>query len=200
MNSDDFGGELSELPNQKYIKFFEKFKEIDTLDVHEWKVGHLVGYFKKVYEQYYKCKYQFKFNTPSPVKSFEVFNIKKLGVNLTSDPALLKEYIDWLFENKVPQLKKRFTSISFIAKEENIHDYKMKVLFSNKNKVGNGINRSTQLPSNYLEVFASNGISISTYGDLAFLNQSDPMSDNLSQAFEELSRLGFDRNILATVV
>ena len=194
------GGSFSDPPNEKYKEFFNKFKEIDITDPKEFKPIHLLAYFVRKYQSLYNVKYAFKFNTPSPVKCFEMFHIKRLGVILTSKPEILKDYIDWLFTNKVSQLKKRFSSISFITKEENVRDYKMQVLFAKKTSVGNGINRSAQLPDSYKTAFNKNGILANTYGDLAFLSQSFPMSDLVKQSFETIELLGFDKSILATIV
>ncbi len=36
--------------NEKYTKFFEKFKEISTLDVDNWKPAHILGYFCMKYK------------------------------------------------------------------------------------------------------------------------------------------------------
>lgn len=60
------GGELSDIPNDQYRKFFEKFKEIETLDVEQWKPAHILAYFCKKYKETYEIDYKFKFNSPSP--------------------------------------------------------------------------------------------------------------------------------------
>ena len=101
----DTGGDLNDAPNPNYQKFFDKFLEIETLETKNWKVPHLIGYFCKKYFETYKVKYKFKFNSPAPSKCFEVFQIKKLASCLTSDPVLLKEYIDWVYKTKVVKAK-----------------------------------------------------------------------------------------------
>ena len=50
---DETGGELTPIPNDKYKKFFAKFEEIETLDVSQWKVAHILGYFCKKYKETY---------------------------------------------------------------------------------------------------------------------------------------------------
>ena len=48
-----FGGNLGDIPNEKYAKFFATFNEIDVLEVSQWKVSHIIGYVCKKYRQYY---------------------------------------------------------------------------------------------------------------------------------------------------
>lgn len=164
------GGKLGDTPNDKYVKFFKQFNEIDTTPVEQWKVVHLLGYFCKQFENTYNTDYQFKYNSPSPSKCFEVFQIKKLGQLLSTKPNILKEYIDWVFADKAGKEKIRFRSISFLTREEVVKEYKLMHLLSSK------IDRSTVLPSEMVVFFnddngGERGL-VSTYGDLAFLQQA----------------------------
>lgn len=192
-----FGGELTDLPNDKYKKFFEKFKEIETLDIINYKPVHILGYFVKKYYETYQVNYKFKFNSPSPSKCFEVFQIKKLAMMLSSDPKILKDYIDWVFFNVVKH-KRRLTSISFMTIEKIVNDYKFNVLLSN-NKNSN-VERSTPLLDKYKTIFSSMGINVNTYGELAFILQIDPMPIETQKAFEQIKLLGFDKDILKKIV
>lgn len=158
------GGELTDLPNEKYQKFFLKFNEIDSLEIAMWKPVHLIGYFCKKFKEAFNSDYKFKFNAPSPVKSFEVFQIKKLSQMLSSKPNILKEYIDWIFKEKVEKDGKKFRSISFITGEDIVKEYKMNVLMSEK-----PIDRSTLLPLNIINKLKEElKIEVLTFGDLAF--------------------------------
>lgn len=194
-NLDIMGGELSDAPNEKYKKLFEKFKEIDNLPITEWKVPHILGYFCRKYEEHYQVKYSFKFNSPSPSKCFEVFQIKKLGMLLSSNPVIIKEYIDWIYLNKVKQAKRKLTSISFMTHDSLIQDYKMKYLFNTQK---NNINRSTILPNDYQQIFKEIGHIITTYGELAFLTQIE-QNDMIKNSFFKLKELGFDSETLTKI-
>ncbi len=192
------GGELSDIPNDQYRKFFEKFKEIETLDVEQWKPAHILAYFCKKYKETYEIDYKFKFNSPSPSKCFEVFQVKKLAYMLTEQPKLLKDYIDWIYLNKVIKAKRRLTSISFMTAEGVVNEYKMNVLLVGKKNLN--IDRSTFLPEQYRAIFnQSAGISINTYGDLAFLSQMEDNED-VKSAFKEIVNAGFDMEILKRIV
>jgi len=191
------GGELGEYPNDKYRQFFEKFPEIDTLEVSEWKTVHVLAYFCKKYEEQYGVKYSFKFNSPSPPKCFEVFQVKRLAMLLSSNPTILKEYIDWVFKTKVVEAKRRLTSISFMTNEGVCTSYKMNVLLAGKKNLN--VDRSTPLPDKYKAVFQEIGVFANTYGDLAFLSQMEQTAE-MVETFQKLAALGFDKDIVARIV
>jgi hypothetical protein len=196
---DDDGGSLGPIPNGKYKKFFDKFKEIDTLDVSQWKVAHILGYFCKKYKQTYGMDYSWKFNNQSPAKCFEVWQANTLAAKLSANPKILRDYIDWVFQNYVPKTKARFRSVSFITKDETVNDYKMNVLLAGHKNLQ--VDRSTPLPSIYADILREiAGINISTYGDLAFVSQMDPMPNNISLAIDKMVAAGFDVEVLRRIV
>lgn len=195
-NLEQTGGELTDIPNEKYQKFFEKMRE--TLEIKDWKPVHLIGYFSQKYADLYETPYKFKFNSPSPSKCFEVFQIKKLSSILSSQPIFLKEYIDWVFEEKIIKPKKRITSISFLTKEETVKEYKFNVLMTNKTSAT--ISRAAALPLNYRLLLIDLPMLIDTYGDLAFLAQMPTKTEQVAEAFNKLVQAGFDLNILSKIV
>jgi hypothetical protein len=192
------GGELTDYPNDQYKKFFEKFAEIETLDVEQWKPVHILAYFCKKYKEQYSVDYKFKFNSPSPTKCFEVFQTKRLAMLLTANPALLREYIDWIYLTKVVKAKRRLTSISFMTNEGVMNEYKMNVLLAGKKDLN--VDRSTPLPEKYKVVFKEAGTAINTYGELAFVSQMDPLSPELTAAMTKIQELGFDPEVLGRIV
>lgn len=197
-------GELGDAPNDKWKKFFEQFAEIETLESSKWKPVHLLGYFCKKYKDAYNVKYTFKFNSPSPAKSFEVFQIKKLGLQLSSNPGILRDYIDWVYREKVEKGKRRLTSISFMTHEDLVNNYKCNVLLANKKQLH--IDRSTPLPADYKEILKVIG-PMNTYGDLGFMYQSWQsgaftldMSLHFPDALARLEKLGFEVDILSRIL
>lgn len=193
------GGKLGETPNDKYAKFFKQFGEIDTTSVEQWKVVHLLGYFCKQFQSTYNTDYQFKYNSPNPSKSFEIFQLKKLGQVLSSKPKILKEYIDWVFADKAGKEKIRFRSISFLTREEIVREYKMTHLLSSK------IDRTTPLPDSVKMHFLHlpGCEAPETYGDLAFLRElvwskqcSQELIDIFSLCFTGAIENGFNETIL----
>lgn len=194
-----FGGELTDAPNDHYRKFFDKFAEINTLKPVDWKPVHLIAYFCKKYFETYNVKYKFKFNSPSPSKCFEVFQIKKLASMLTAKPELLKDYIDWIYKYKVVKAKRRLTSISFMTVEGVVNEYKFNVLLA-PTRNDNSIERSTPLSEQYIEIFKSAGFFAETYGDLSFLRLMSDMPKELSDAFDKAESIGLNIELLSKVV
>jgi hypothetical protein len=197
------GGELTDLPNAKYEKFFAQFSEIDTLKIEQWKPVHIIAYFIQQYQKAYNTPYKFKFNSPSPSKSFEVFQIKKLSQMLSSKPQFLKDYIDWSFAEKVTKAKKKLTSISFLTNEEDVNYYKVNVFLSTKK-----LDRSSLLPIEYHNtILQLSGNNLSTYGDLLFINlavKDNAMPAEFNIRWQEtliaLQDLGFDLSLLTKLV
>lgn len=190
--------ELSNIPNEKYRKYFDKFKEIDTIDITAWRIPHLLGYFCNKYKNHYNVNYSWKFNNESPSKCFEVWQMNTLGSKMSTNPKIIKEYIDWAFVNIVPQAKRRLTSISFLTAENVVNDYKVKVLFASKKNLS--IDRSTQLPLEYQTIFEQAGTSIKSYGDLAFVSQMTDMPIPLQEALQRIESIGFDKSVLSRIV
>lgn len=195
--------EFDDFPNEKYKKFFEKFPEINSLEPKLWKPVHLLAHFAKKYQNHYNVKYKFKYNTPSPANCFEIFQIKKLSMNLTKNPETIKNYIDWAFDAKISKSKRRLTSISFLNSDEFLVFYKLNVLIPESNL---NLNRSVEIPQNYKSIF-SKAAPLNTYGDLAFLYQSyksgaldASMSEKFSDSLEEAMAIGFDVSVLSRVV
>lgn len=193
---EEAGGELSSVPNDKYGKFFAHFPEIETLEVSQWKIAHLLGYFCKKYKDHYKVNYSWKFNNENPKKCFEVWQMNTLGGKMSTNPQIIKEYIDWVFVNFVPTAKRRLTSISFMTAENVVNDYKVRVLFAGKRDLK--VDRSTPLPAKYIEAF-SKVVDIQTYGDLAFVSQMGT-SPGLAEAISRIEEMGFDKSVLDRII
>ena len=196
---EETGGELTTIPNEKYKKFFDKFAEIETLDVAQWKVAHILGYFCKRYKEHLGMDYHWKFNNPSPTKCFEVWQANTLAAKLSKNPKILKDYIDWAFDNLVKGKSYKPRSISFITKEEVVIPYKMNVLLAGQKSLS--VDRSTKLPATYRDILRSVGnINVETYGDLAFISQMDPQPDNIVAAIDKMVETGFDMEVLKRIV
>lgn len=193
-NIDLTGGNLGDAPNDNYKKFFIKFQEIENIEVKDWKVVHILSYFCKKYKEAYNIDYKFKFNNPAPSKCFEVFQIKKLSQILSSNPSILKEYIDWVYLNKVVKAKRRLTSISFLTTEGVVNEYKIKYLLS----PSQNISRETLLPENLKALFNNKGFSVNTYGDVAFLSKMDDF--NIIGVLQEAELIGLNQQILSRIV
>jgi hypothetical protein len=196
---DDDGGELTTIPNEKYRKFFAKFDEIETLNILEWRIPHVLGYFCQKYKETYGVDYSWKFNHQLPSKCFEVWQMNTLAAKLSANPKILKDYIDWAYQNIVPKAKRRLTSISFLTREEVVNDYKLNVLLAGQRNLN--VDRSTSLPTIYQDILRQTAsITISTYGELAFISQVEPLPDNIISSLDQMVEAGFDREVLKRIV
>lgn len=187
---------IDDAPNENYKKFFLKFNEIETLDVSKWNATHLIGLFCKLYKNYYNTDYKFKYNTTAPSKCFEVFQIKKLGQNLSSNPVICKKYIEWAFQEKAKTAKRRITSIAFLSHESLVSEYKLKYLAGDLKD--QKIERTTILPQEYLDIIKKYNCEINNYGELSFLIQIN--EEWINQMTEELSVAGINIEMIRRII
>lgn len=186
--------ELSTAPNVFYQKFFNKFSEIDQLEVDKWKSVHLIAYFCKRYEAFYKVKYSFKFNR-SPSKSYEVFQLSRVtGMLHTDNATVVKDYIDWVFDKKLGDAKRRITVIGFLANQGFVNEYKFNNL---KAKI---ITRTSMLPPSYLEIMETHQCpQVTTYGSLAFMKlcvEDEDTDQKIKDAYKAILAAGLDPALL----
>lgn len=190
--------DVSKYPSIYWERFFSKFSEIDLLPVSEWKSLHLIAYFCKLYKNQFNTDYSFKFNSNSPSKSFETFQINKLGGILSTDPSIIKSYIDWWFATQIIAKNKKFRSISAMTDANIVNIYKFDILIP-----GNlSIDRTTQLPNNYLQIISGHDDSIKTYGDLSFIDimiKSNTADQKYIKMFNELKQSNIDLSMLAKI-
>lgn len=199
------GGELNNLPNEKYQKFFKKFEEIETLDIKNWRVVHVLSYFCKKYKEVYNIDYPFKFNNPNPTKCYEVWRVNQLSSKLSSDAEILRNYIDWVFEEKAKKSKRRFSSISFITNDDVVNYYKINILLGNKKQLH--LDRSSPLSTQFKDILQNFNIQMNTYGDLTFYYQvyksgglDETNSSNFSNALQKMKETGFDETVFERII
>jgi len=171
---------IDSAPNSNYVNCFNKIKEWENIPEHEWNKNHVLGYFASKYQDHYTKNYVFKYNTTSPSKCFEVFQINKLGIHLSQDGSILKKYIDWYFDTKIGS--KKITSVSAILNEGILAEFKYRFL---SNILNETIKRADTLPLNLYSIVSNYNPAIKTYGDLAFLYAS---KKDLA-VFEELEKV-----------
>jgi hypothetical protein len=188
---------LTDAVSPAYKKFFDKFKQIETLETSKWEPAHIIGYFCKLYLNYYKVSYTFKFkNIPS--KSYEIYRLRELANMISSNPIILKDYIDWFFEKKIIAKKKRITSMAFLTDTIVVNEYKFSKLLIDKSKP---INRAESLPTIYKNIIYKYNDAINTYGDLSFLKMTlGPDTDpKYYSMMEELKIVGLNIELLDRV-
>lgn len=184
-------------PNNNYEKFFNSFLEIDKVPVDAWKTKHFVGYVCKKYYDTYKHVFKLSCNTPAPSKCRELYEIKRIEYMLSSNPNIVKDYIDWVFETQIIKKKKRITSFRFLTTDESVTAYKMQIL--NSNNIPQNIERTTILPKYVQDILYNYGRKEMTFGQLAFLNQMRDIDNDVAVIMNCLSSSGFDLSILDKV-
>lgn len=183
---------MMQAPNSNYERFFEKFKNLDSTDVKNWDKTLILAYFCKKYKEKYSEDFVFRFNTPQPSKCFEVFVINKLCINLSSNPEILKTYIDYIFDTKIKNAKRKITSINTLDDIKYLSVFKTKYL---NNSIEIKIDRTTSLPKDVLDVVRLINENILTYGDLAFVMKAGGQqaitikSSLVNFNFEQLDRV-----------
>ena len=194
---------LNDILSKPWQTFLERFKEIETLPIKEWKELHLLAYFCKRYKKYYGKTFALSFKS-APSKSTEIVLIKKMRLNLSSyDLNINKAYLDWLFDIKIPDTNLHIRSLGIVQKPEMINEFN--IYYAKQNKVV----KSTSVPDEYKEIANKLNIPISNYGDLAFahmaINKKSDFIDHgglkpYVELFDKLKEIGFEPSILKEFV
>jgi hypothetical protein len=188
--------EIGTVPNKKWGDFLSKSAKFAEVEVSKWKMAELVGYFCAKYKEAFNKEYQLKLSVVNPTKAYEVFRLNTCAHRLSSSPQILKDYIDWIFSQRVRIDKKTFRSISFLTNDENLAWYRTHVLFAGQTNMN--IDRSTVLPPNIKEAVI--GIGCNTFGDLAFLMKSGLDTNEIKDAKQKLEEVKFDFAVLDKIV
>jgi len=185
--------DIDEKIKVQYEKFFSKIKEFKNTPINEWKSNHLIGYYCEKYKDSYKINYNFKYDK-IPSQCHELKMIGILKQKISEDPQIIKDYIDYYFENRVKKSKKRL-QISSIITDFLVDEFKKIYQINQSTEVK--ITRSTQLPNKILGIMLKNKVPVKTYGDLVFLLNSDGY-ENIK---EELKIMDLDiENLKSRVV
>lgn len=184
------------LLSKPWQKFFAKFVEIETLKNSKWTEIHQLAYIAKRFESLYGRKFSFSLKG-APSKCTEIVLVKKMCVMLgTTNARTIREYIDWVYDQKIIPSNMNIRSLSFFMTPGLGNEFF--ICRDAKNKIG----RATELPSEYKEIVISLELPLATYGDLAFV-QSALEEDSESESrvpykllFAKLSAIGFDPLVL----
>lgn len=182
-------------PNEYWKLFFEKIYDVDSLEIKQYKPFHVLGFFCKEYKKYYERDYQFKFNTEMPMKSFEMFHINRLKLNLSKDPEIQCQYIGWIFSYICPKMKRGFSSISFINNENVMRQFKEQFLSS---ALPSSLERGSKLDTWIIDLFKDTNRPIQTYGELALIVQYE--QEKFKDQISNMKDKSFNFDILKRIV
>lgn len=196
MANDEINNPLDGL-SKPWQKFFKKFEEIENIKVSDWKDVHVLAHICKRYEKQYGHKFAVTIKG-APTKSPDMYMVKKIRAMLgTTNMRVIKDYIDWVFDQKIIPRRVQFKKIGFFVTSAFVNDFN----FNRKKKTE--ITRSTEVPAAYKHIASELGVAITTYGDLAFLNMAierngDPSSPQFI-LLKNLELLGLDLDKLKEI-
>ena len=151
--------------------------------ISSWKPNDIISYIAERYEKHYGIEYTFRMNHKLPSKSYEAWQIGKLTQMLSKDPVILKNYIDWIFSEKIIERKKQIRTLAIFTEVANINEFKWQVM----NKTPD---RTTPLPQNILDITSAFDPTILNYGDLAFVSKSE--DESCKSMIRKVAESGFD--------
>jgi len=187
--------ELLSYTPKRWQTFFLKLKTWEDDKISKWNDHQLLGYFLKRHKDCSGIKYVFDISK-TPSKTSELFMMKKLkGAIETTNPTLIKEYIDWVFDKKIIPNKQKVTSVGFLTMPKFINEF----LFYKKEAARP--RRSVSLPKDYKELANQLNISVETFGDIAFIKMSsDKFKQDITHPnvvfLNNLQAMGLDLNTL----
>lgn len=156
-----------------WIKWETQYKDLwKSKDNWNDKKNHLtilLGYFCARYKDYYQIDYTLSLNEKGLFRGPEINVLRRVYSMLNSDPWIVKDYIDYVFQVKIHKRKKRVTSLSFLAVVDIIQEFKFAVKQSEK------VDRSTKLPEKMVAWVNQHApevldfVSLSDFGDLKLL-------------------------------
>ena len=174
INIDD----LNMVKSKLYKKFDAILELIETIPLKEWTIMHSLAYICHKYKARFGKDFVLSYDG-APSKSHEYKLTSRIWAMLSAkatDGEIVKNYIDWFYENY--NGKNAFRSIGALAKAEIIIKYQNDL---DKKKE---ITLTTPLPDNAIAIIHKyDELSFAaTYGDLAFIKQSIDKDKNVSYA------------------
>lgn len=177
-------------------KFFDKLGSVDSVPVCEWDTTHLLGYICKRFKLYYGVVFSFPLRG-APTKCSELFFVKQMSVTLgTTNPVIIKEYIDWVFDNKIIKRNSKISSVAYFSSASMCNEFKVERAQKHK------ITRSTPLPEEFVGIADTLGVSAATYGDVAFIQMAidqNPEAESrrpYREFLRHIKSFGFDESVL----
>jgi hypothetical protein len=185
-----------EFLSKHWKNFFNKFNDIETLKISQWKPVHLLAYFDKRYREHYNKNFAYTFRG-APSKCTEMVLIKKMCAMLaTTNMRIVKEYIDWVFDNKIIPKNMKIRSLAFFGAHGLGNEFFMQKAEKEK------IERNTLLPEDYKTIAEQVGIPADTFGDLAFIKMAQKSNTNSAiydEFFSKLYSVGFEDEMIKDI-
>ena len=179
-------------------KFLAKLQDINNepfkSKVYLWKPEHILGHICNRFKHLYGKEFAIT-QKGAPSKCSDLFFVKRMIQTLgTSDMRIVKEYVDWIYDKKIIPENKKIRTLSYFMTPGFCNEFNFE---RSENQV---IKRSSSLPNNYKEIADSLNISVSTYGDLAFIKMAADRTNDLNnpnvQFLKNIQAMGFELSVL----
>lgn len=184
---------MTDLIPKRWQNYLEKGKNCSSLQPNEWKDPQVLFYllqrFKSLTGRDFALQY-----SKAPTSSPELHFIKSLKAMLaTTNGSILKEYIDWVFDQKLKDGKVQLRTFNFLNVPALANEF---LAFRHKAKK---IIRSTPLPEGWRRQAEEHQIEAETYGDLLFIKlalQEGTADSSYRDFFDGLVEDGLQINLL----
>ena len=182
-------------PNSHWRKFAERLDNFEQVPLEDWKHEEILGYLLKRYRDHFKINFSLSYSG-APGKCGEMYCVNRmLNAIGTEKGWISKQYIDYVYDKIIIPQKVQVDSLGFFFTKKLCDQFRANFAKSQE------ITRSTELPPEYKGIADKLGVSVATYGDLAFARMAlnDTNRDDLkeySQLFVELEALGFYQRVL----
>lgn len=181
-------------PNLYWKRFKDRTAQFRDLPVEEWSFDQVLGHMFNRYSEHYQIDFAFSYSGP-PTKSPEMYCIRRISETLgTANTAILKEFIDWVFDTHIIPKNKEIISLAYFWNKGLCNQFR--ATFRNRHK----LTKSTPIPIEFKEVADRFGLNVSTYGDLAFakmaLDSSPTDYPEYVEFFKYINQLGFNKALL----
>jgi hypothetical protein len=187
------------LPNAYWRRFKERLAVYDETPIDQWKDEHVLGHILKRYRDYTGIAFSLS-HSGAPTKCQEIYCVRRMRLSLgTEDGAVLKQYVDWVFDNVITPKNIDISSIAFFFTGSFVFKFKAELRKRSK------ITRSSELPPQYQAIARELSANVTTYGELAFAKlavDADPSNQAYTKyinLFDKLKEAGFDDHVLANL-
>lgn len=158
---------------EDWVKWEREYKSY-WQDESRWqrKADHLtciLGYFCHKYKEHYEMDFALSLNEKGLFRGPEINILRLVYKSLDDNPTAARRYIDWYFDRKIKQRKKRITSLSFLAAPFTLNEFKLHV------RVSKQVTRSKKIPDGMLKWIndfapdVASYVTLNDYGDLKLL-------------------------------
>jgi len=183
-------------PNLHWKKFENRLRTYSKVPLEDWKETEVLAYILDRYEKEYEINFTLSYSGP-PTKCGEMYCTRRMIATLgTEDPTILKEYIDWVYDDVIKVQKLQLESLAFFFTASLCR--KFKTVYRQRNK----ITKDTKLKDEFVSIVTDNGFDAETYGDLAFMKMAvdtDSERDDAEQItmlLDQLKQNGLNIDVL----